>query len=727
MRANYTKETDFIKDIAPAAQRVCKRYGYLPSVLIAQACHENGFGIPAYWDNTGIFDLLKNNNLIGQKADLLSSSWSSYSVWPGKSFSKKTPEEYNGKHVIITDSFRIFDSPEQSLADFVLFLLYASNDGPGGKPKYGPEVVNIKDPAKLIQEVKNRGYATGSTYPTAVMKIVNKHNLTKYDNLEGVEPTDQIPPALKEKAVSNIVKISNKKITDITARNKSQVPRARSEKIKFIVCHYLGVPNADNPDLYDGGKGGHYNIERSGAIYKAADPKTAVVWHCGGELQGSGGHSFYKICTNFNSIGIECGVCYTEHVREGDGDSNKWYFTEETQESLVFLVSKLMDEYGIDIDHVIRHFDVTGKICPNPYVKNNGLNGNWTWAEFKANLKQYRKDGTITIPTRGGVEVWTTPTDLRKGSTGEAVKKMQQMLIALGYSCGTAGADGDFGSGTEKALKAFQAAIGYEADGIYGPNTKAALEARSTTKKASDITVEKLLTACKSVMDTARKHGYKYGDSHATPPTTDKTISCDRMIAKALWDLGFTDQRTGGEVVSTLDAWLKAHGFTRSTKAEDIKKGSILLVKGKNKTSITHAFVCVGFNYETWKTTRYDAGTQGRIEKEQPLKNVAWAYRQDEFVVYNIPAKKKTDTKDTKESIIKKPVKKSDWTATGTATATVNYLNVRAEANKRGAILRQVMKGNRFEVDGKIIAGWVHVKVIDQIGYIWKDYIKYDN
>ena len=36
-------------------------------------------------------------------------------------------------------------------------------------------------------------------------------------------------------------------------------------------------------------------------------------------------------------------------------------------------------EYNISFDHVIRHYDVTGKICPNPYVKNNKLKTSWTW------------------------------------------------------------------------------------------------------------------------------------------------------------------------------------------------------------------------------------------------------------------------------------------------------------------------------------------------------------
>ena len=190
----------------------------------------------------------------------------------------------------------------------------------------------------------------------------------------------------------------SKEIIDVTKQNLSQVPASRgSNPIEWIVIHYLGVPNADNENLYGGGYGGHYYVSRAGKIYKAADPRTAVVWHCGGDLQGSGGHAYHRICTNYNSIGIENGVCYTEDVKSASGDSDKWYFTQETQESLVWLVSQLMDEYGIDIDHVIRHYDVTGKICPNPYVKNNSLRTSWTWSEFKERLSNYRKDGTTTM------------------------------------------------------------------------------------------------------------------------------------------------------------------------------------------------------------------------------------------------------------------------------------------------------------------------------------------
>ena len=469
MKTNFTSEKSFIKTIAPSAQKACKRYGYLPSVLIAQACLENGYGISSYWDNQEIKSLLQYNNMIGQKAQLLNSSWYDKSVWPGKSFNKKTPEVYFNQKTIIKDNFRIFDDIEQSFCDFILFLLYASNYGYNGKPKYGQQVVNIKDPNTLISEVRKRGYATDPNYPTSVMKIINKHNLTQYDDLSKVEASKYIPDALKETKGDNKMNIPDKVIHDITKNNLNQIPASRgANQIKWIVIHYLGVPNADNPNLYGGGYGGHYNITRNGEIYKAADPKTAVVWHCGGGLQGPNGHQYYKLCTNYNSIGIENGVCYTDPSEKNPSpSSDKWYFTTATQKSLIFLVSKLMDEFNIDINHVIRHYDVTGKICPNPYVKNNKLKTSWTWTEFKNKLLKYRN-------TKSDTKI-TIVDDSISASTNKSTKEMQQMLIKLGYDCGAAGADGIFGTNTKKAIKAFQKDNQLTIDGIYGPKTEKAL------------------------------------------------------------------------------------------------------------------------------------------------------------------------------------------------------------------------------------------------------------
>lgn len=68
---------------------------------------------------------------------------------------------------------------------------------------------------------------------------------------------------------------------------------------------------------------------------------------------------------------------------------------------------------------------------------------------------------------------------LKKGCTGSDVKALQQRLNALGYNAGAA--DGIFGSGTEKAVKAFQQAAKLTADGIVGKLTFAALYGTSVT------------------------------------------------------------------------------------------------------------------------------------------------------------------------------------------------------------------------------------------------------
>ena len=64
-------------------------------------------------------------------------------------------------------------------------------------------------------------------------------------------------------------------------------------------------------------------------------------------------------------------------------------------------------------------------------------------------------------------------TIMRRGDKGEGVRKVQQALAAAGYKVDI---DGDFGSGTETAVKAFQRERGLDADGVVGKATAAALD-----------------------------------------------------------------------------------------------------------------------------------------------------------------------------------------------------------------------------------------------------------
>ena len=60
---------------------------------------------------------------------------------------------------------------------------------------------------------------------------------------------------------------------------------------------------------------------------------------------------------------------------------------------------------------------------------------------------------------------------LRKGNKGDAVTAMQMLLIGYGFGCGTAGADGAFGTATDRAVRAYQKANDLAVDGVVGAAT----------------------------------------------------------------------------------------------------------------------------------------------------------------------------------------------------------------------------------------------------------------
>lgn len=171
----------------------------------------------------------------------------------------------------------------------------------------------------------------------------------------------------------------------------------------------------------------------------------------------------------------------------------------------------------------------------------------------------------------------------------------------------------------------------------------------------------KFLAANQKVCDTARLEKWSYGDSHALPPCADKTISCDRMPARALWDLGFTDQRTGGEVCTTLPTWLTAHGWKQVSK-DAIKPGAIVAVRYSNHSYIDHVFVVESYNPKTGICNKYDCGSNERIRSKQPFKNVPlmeWSGRL--FVAaWNVP-----DSLDPKPEPTPEPDPKSDTVYNG--------------------------------------------------------------
>lgn len=126
------------------------------SAIIAQAILESGWGKSKLASNF--------HNYFGLKCG---------SSWKGKSVNMKTFEEFKaGTLTQISDNFRVFDNLESGVKGYLDFI----------NTKRYSNLKNVSSPKEYLQNIKNDGYATSSTYVDSVMKIVTSYNLTSYDN-----------------------------------------------------------------------------------------------------------------------------------------------------------------------------------------------------------------------------------------------------------------------------------------------------------------------------------------------------------------------------------------------------------------------------------------------------------------------------------------------------------------------------------------------------------------
>lgn len=174
----------------------------------------------------------------------------------------------------------------------------------------------------------------------------------------------------------------------IISRNFTRAGAGR--KIEYIVIHYFGsLGTAAAVANYFAGAdrqaSAHYCLDEGNIVYQCVEDNN-IAWHCG----TSGGY-VHPRCRNANSIGIEVRPYKLDKTTAGSAAARDWYFNEKTVDNLVEFTRALMEKYNIPAENVVRHYDVTGKWCPRPWMGDDmnayyGTSGNEQWARFKARL-----------------------------------------------------------------------------------------------------------------------------------------------------------------------------------------------------------------------------------------------------------------------------------------------------------------------------------------------------
>lgn len=90
---------------------------------------------------------------------------------------------------------------------------------------------------------------------------------------------------------------------------------------------------------------------------------------------------------NSQSIGVDICVKKKSNKTKSAIDTD-WYFDDRAVDNTAKLIAYLMKKYNIDLDHVIRHGDATGKLCPQPFTYQFN-EGDKLWNEFKNKVSFY--------------------------------------------------------------------------------------------------------------------------------------------------------------------------------------------------------------------------------------------------------------------------------------------------------------------------------------------------
>lgn len=156
-------------------------------------------------------------------------------------------------------------------------------------------------------------------------------------------------------------------------KNVNSRPAAPLNKINGLVIHYTANPGTDaeaNRNYFESRKdfpdeagykvSSHYIVGLDGTIIQCI-PENEIAYASNDR--------------NSDTISIEC--CHPK--KNGK-------YTKKTYQALIHLAAYLCAKYEIEPDKIIRHYDVTGKMCPIYYVKHPSA-----WKKLKSDVDHYLK------------------------------------------------------------------------------------------------------------------------------------------------------------------------------------------------------------------------------------------------------------------------------------------------------------------------------------------------
>ena len=186
-------------------------------------------------------------------------------------------------------------------------------------------------------------------------------------------------------------------------QNYQEIKR-KERDIKYIVIHYTGNDGdtaRNNLDYF------HENVVKASAHFFVDEkeiccsvPWYNIAWHCGTK----NGYK-HEECRNKNSIGIE--ICSRKNK------NGEYYFDTQAVRVAAEFTAQQIKNYGIPLGNVLRHYDVTGKLCPRPFIDET------TWNDFKNLVWMFYQ-----VKAGEKITYYEKLEDIPKGEKRDVVKKL---------------------------------------------------------------------------------------------------------------------------------------------------------------------------------------------------------------------------------------------------------------------------------------------------------------